>query len=921
MKKLFTLLSIALFSAVAFAQDLTYTITVPADADFALATKSKHYMPFSVVEPTATSTADGVKTITYSLIASQQYNYRTWKAGGLTQAGYFYMNADAKKCPTLSFTNADYSAFDPKTINHDVTSNNGYETGDILVNINERGHLKMNVGDTFDAHAMRSWQLTDNVIINYFMEPDFHYTVLDVNGNPSTGVIEVDNSLIDPWATIKAIGKGTAIVLVTYDAIGVNDYASGSASKTAYVGGQYWGAIWPENTAVYVVSVGDETNSIQPNMVINENNVETEKVAGKNVDAEHDIFYYLDTTEGAIYTFKPEGVAEVTMAYPTIGEQMATYKGFTSNGVTKNDDGSYTLLLKEGRQIVRLTDETGNAVYQVLTAKKCHREITNATRPGSKLFVPGDKVKVQYSGLRHPSNKLAAVYNMSAYIAYDGKLCVTPSPYGGANQYMFGSTTSAQAYEITIPDTTDVAAMPNYVLSKGNIEVFGYGDPIGNHRAIVKTEGLKANLNAVSHTTFMGSLPDISIPLSAAKNFTIKLESNVADVKYTITGSSAVTDNGDGTYSATYGSYKLTAAKAGYKCYRSSFAIGDDAEGDVVVKVDMQKADANAWDGTTKTKPEQKDDIYQIATGAELAWFADTVNVKKSASAKAVLTSDIDLADYDWTPIGYTNRITYKGTFDGQGHTVKGLYVNNASNYLGLFGYLNGGTIKGLTIDGNITGAKWVGGVVGFVTRKSTIDRCANKATVAATTSRAGGIIGQMSATATLTNCYNLGNISAPEEAGGILGYYVSKTKVENVFSTGEIQGTKNVGVCIGGANAKNNVKNAYALKMYTIDDSSTIVTDEQMRSGEVAYKLGDAFGQEIGVDEHPVLGGKKVYYDADTDTYYNKPEDVNSVNTIRIDSYPTGIYTLDGRRLSAPQRGVNIIRYADGSTRKVVVR
>ena len=71
------------------------------------------------------------------------------------------MYSDEQTCPVISFSDADYEAFGQKTIKHDVTWNGGYETGDILVNINERGHLKMHVGETYDAHAMRSWQLTD----------------------------------------------------------------------------------------------------------------------------------------------------------------------------------------------------------------------------------------------------------------------------------------------------------------------------------------------------------------------------------------------------------------------------------------------------------------------------------------------------------------------------------------------------------------------------------------------------------------------------------------------------------------------------------------------------------------------------------------------------------------------------------------
>lgn len=488
-----------------------YTITVPEDADFYLGIKNAHFTSFKDIEPTKTEVkGGGVKALTFRLADKQVYSYRTWKDGGLTQGGYFTMYIDEAKCPVLAFTNADYEAFDAKTVKHDVAWNRGYETGDIFVNINERGHLRMNVGDTYEAHAMRTWQLTDNSTNNYFIEPDFHYTVIDTEGNPSTGVIEIDNAntTTDPWSVIKAVGKGTAIVLVTYDAIGLNYYKY--ATKESYMGGEYWSAIWPENTAAYVVTVGDAATTMQPNMLINEAyNTGAKKNAGKYVDAEHDVFYYLDTEDGFSYNFTPTGVEKVEIAYPVIGEQMATYKGFGTEGVTKNEDGSFTLLLKEGRQIVRMSDADGTAVYQVLTAKTCHREIVNETREGSDVFYPGDKVKIQYSGLRHPANKLAGIYNMSAYVTYNG----TPNGTSlilGSGQYTFGSAPKAQAVSIEIP--TDHSSK-EFIMDEGVIQVNGYGDPIGNHRLISRATGRSANFTAVAHKTYFGAIPEVRIPV------------------------------------------------------------------------------------------------------------------------------------------------------------------------------------------------------------------------------------------------------------------------------------------------------------------------------------------------------------------------------------------------------------------------
>ena len=908
------------------------TITIPADAELFLGIKFAHFTAFKEIKPTKTEVVGNNKLLTFHLAEYQVYNYRTWREGGLTQAGYFISKAGENVCPELIFTEEDYAAFGPKTIKHDVTWNGGYETGDIFVNINERGHLNMKVGDKYDAHAMRTWQLTDTQTNNYFMEPDFHYTVVDLDGNPSTGVIEIsprpNSEGGDCWSVINAVGKGTAIVLVTYDAIGTNyydySYKTQKVEKTPYMGGEYWGAIWPENTAAYVVTVGGDATTIKPNMHINEAyNTGALKVAGENVDAEHDVFYYLDTEPGAEYTFTPEGVASVEMAYPTIGAQMATYTGFGSEGVTKNDNGSYTLLLKEGRQIVRMKDAQGNAVYQVLTAKPCHREITNESRPGSNIFQPGDKVKIQYSGLRHPANKLSGIYNMSAYVTYNSVPNGT-SLILGPGQYTFGSAPAAQAIMFEIAEDHDVAATPEIVMNEGVLQVNGYGDPIGNHRTISRLAGRSPNFTAVPHKTYFGFIPEVRIALSPLKKFVIRPVSDVPDVAYTITkNGKPVTDNGDGTFSGTYGNYVIIGAKAGYRCYRGKFTIADDAEGEQIVNVDMQKASTpDAWDGVTKTEPSSVDGVYQIATGAEMAWYGNDVN-SGNRDTKAVLIADIDLADYEWRPMGggVTSK-AYKGVFDGQGHTISGIYVDNPTNsHQGFFGFVNNGTVKNLTIDGQVTGSQYIGALAAYLGYNTTIDRCVNKATVNATVSYAGGLVGYLSeGTSVITNCYNLGTVKSPLSAGGIAGANFLTAVVENVFSLGEIECNDKAGACVGGTSTKENFKNVFAVREYNITDAHTLVTEEQMKSGEVAYKLGEAFGQEIGKDEHPVIGGMKVFYSETTNTYYN--ELPNCIYELDCDlSGAKEIFDANGRRLPQAQRGLNIVRLQNGKVVKVTRR
>lgn len=854
----------------AIPQSDNFTVTVPKDATFQLNMKFFHFTDYTRVEPEKEVVEGDFKVLVYRLAHSQVYNYRTSMPGKLTQGGYFTMNKDVAKRPVLMFTKADYDAFGPKTITHDVQANEGFETGDIFVNVNKEGYLDLNVGDTFRAHAMRTWELTDNSVNNYFIEPDFHYTVIGLDGKENDSVIRVEQKDGSAWADLKAVGTGTAIVLVTYDAIGLNFYASSTGQKQPYMGGEYWSAIWPENTAAYVITVGQGKAAVDPQMLVNEKHNEGAlKLAGNYVDSEHDVFYYLDSEDGYSYTFKADGAKEVKIAYPIIGEQMASYTGFGAEGVTANADGSYTVLLKEGRQIVQMTDASGKSAYQVFTAKKCHREIVNVNRPGSKIFQPGDQVAIRYSGLLHPANKIAGIYNMSANVVYNGipngsSLILSP------NQYKFGSSDKAQTVTFDIPADHDVNTNPELTFTDGVIQVNGFGDPIGNHRNINPNAGRSANFTAVSHKTYFGAIPDVKIPLKAVRKFPIKVDFKVEGGKVIVSHlGKEIEPDADGFYEGSYGLYDVVATAPGNRCLRVRYNIPDDAEGLQTFTVEPVKLDDDWYGTNTKEPGKNAEGYYEISSAAELAWFSNKVNTDEH-NAKATLTADIDLGDYEWTPIGKTSSTPFTGKFIGGGHTVKGLYINQPkSNMLGLFGCVKGtdddnrASISGVTVYGYVNGNVTLGGVAAQVMGFTDIDACANYAEIRGSRNGVGGVLGALSQkTSTLTNCYNAGDIFADSARGGIVGNLANgcDITISNVFNVGKLENHANGHAIAGSSYAVGNINNAYAIADYAKTGGYTLVSEAQMASGEIAYKLGAAFGQKIGEDAHPVFSNDKVY-------------------------------------------------------------
>ena len=210
----------------------------------------------------------------------------------------------------------------------------------------------------------------------------------------------------------------------------------------------------------------------------------------------------------------------------------------------------------------------------------------------------------------------------------------------------------------------------------------------------------------------------------------------------------------------------------------------------------MFPANAFAMDGEgTKENP------YEIATADDLYEFAIKVN-EGDNTACAVLTADITLIDTNWTPIGNDSN-QYKGTFDGDGHTITGLSVDIQSDntiYAGLFGFLGeGGTIKNLGLaDSKITcsgNRVYAGGVCGWNT--GTIENCYNTGDVSGTCEYgfvyAGGVCG-LNDYGTIENCYNTGDVSGTCEygfvyAGGVCGLNDYGT-IENCYNTGDVSGT-----------------------------------------------------------------------------------------------------------------------------------
>ena len=346
-------------------------------------------------------------------------------------------------------------------------------------------------------------------------------------------------------------------------------------------------------------------------------------------------------------------------------------------------------------------------------------------------------------------------------------------------------------------------------------------------------------------------------------------------------------------------------------------ACGEDSllselglDGQTSTKVDGA---GEVWDGTVATAfaggRGTAEDPYLIADGAQLARFAAIVNgtdgMARNTAACGKLTADIllnDISNWEswnettapansWTPIGSGSQ-PFTGTLDGDGHSVSGIYINSTADYQGLVGFLdNGGTLQNLGVKasyikggnrvgglcgwnydgtvnncyntGKVTGSNDVGGVCGL--NFGNVTNCYNSGTVAGS-SQVGGVCG-MNMMGSVTNCYNAGNVTGTgEHVGGVCGQ--NNATVTNCYNSGSVAGSSQVGGVCGG-NYDGTVTNCYYLNTCGAAGDGTSKTADEFASGEVAWLLQgeqaeQVWGQTIGTDDYPVLGGEKVLQNGD---------------------------------------------------------
>ena len=846
------------------------TVTVPTDATFGLYFQWNNFNTTEVA-PNGNEedsyadrwTVNGdTKTATY-FISKSNSNY-TWRLSDdthVTQAGWLASQSESGKL-IVSFAESaatdrvshDFSNLGTQTINRDEA--------DLQVNLDPSGYEA--ITGTTRIRAYRHWQLINSDAGNIMVEPDFHWNTLI--GDAAISPVNGGNATAN-WADVTP-GTQDSIIAVYYDSVDVNPSNHGSH-------GGLFPATSPERAGVIVVggtgvTHGTADAKVKYNMASGVTTTRSE-----DWDYNYDTWFYetSETNPALDFTVNATGSVKVEYALAATDNSMkTTVSGFQS--VSADADGNYAVPLagfntigngKGGTVILKMTDSTGVS-YRLVRVAKVTITSENVSNPGEPIM-PGDQVKLSFDGMYRAVNKISGIFNPTnfkpTYFAGETKYEGTLGQY----QKMDNATVT-----VTIPEDVtfaDGAATAQYTLTNGYTYGFMYSaaNPFAFLYSMTDT-GVGTNFNAVTVNYYMNHYADAVITVARKVNYDVNLNitdengSAVSDVTVTLTDSkgNVITPNENGTYTLGYGVYTYTLSKNGYVVTRGSFSLGSaDAanvkDGVLTVKTAvLPKVGENAWDGKTKTEPKKDGNgVYLIGTAAELAWVAAT-----DGKSSAKLTADIELAGYDWTPLK-----KFYGTFDGQGHVIRNLYINSTSNTLGLISYLQGGaSVTGLGITGSVTCTNntriaQAGGIVGYMYDKASITQCWSAVNVTSN-KHAGGIAGYTAGGSIITNCYASGNITTTSKnecyLGGICGSGFSNTNgatLTNCYSIGDVTGTSGAASYLGGLTPSNNAAN-YVGNCFYLDGTVSKESSKYGVTGLGTAKTADEMKTAIKANNNP---------------------------------------------------------------------
>ena len=451
-------------------------INAPEGAKVQVFKQIKNYLTEEIAYANVEDAENNTINYTYRLPKdNSNHTYRVTMDGKITKAGY--LNLKSEPQITVTFEENE----DPKVRPaYDKTTPLGKRSEDsIVLNINQQNYLRLNQGEEFTARAYRAVQIINSDTSNIMIEPDFHYNI--ISGDSVT--IEQDGHKAD----IKAVKEGISIIEVTYDAIEV----TGSPNYSGL-----YGAVDPDRKGLFVVNVGGDTAT---------------SISMTDWDSDLDTVYILGET--GTFNFAPTSDAEMIVTAD-------------DNVINANSDGTYTIPVKQGNNLIIVT--AGDTTeYLVVKGDKVTANIVNVTNPDCPVK-QGDTLQITFDGLHLPVPKMGGVYNPG----YRGTVKIEYTTPDGTT---IASTGTQYDFITNHTITVTLAKEGTLKLSGGHITLKSMGFEFGAHRFITDS-GLPANFNASEQSGVFSIMPDLEIEVLKGDIASIKeavLENNTLTMTVT----------------------------------------------------------------------------------------------------------------------------------------------------------------------------------------------------------------------------------------------------------------------------------------------------------------------------------------------------------------------------------------------------
>ena len=349
-----------------------------------------------------------------------------------------------------------------------------WHDANLLTNLDDSGALNLTPGDVFYLDTFRVWQAMSGVTSNYFIEPEF---IFDLIGDSVS--IERVGTPGREQLRITALEPGQSVIGATFNPI---EYIAANGNRL------FFDAIDPRNTLAVPINVSTAPVDFETGMAVRN---------------DFDTYYFDQNEDYRRFTFTPASGSTVRVHDPlnisTWGEGWTTY--------TANPDGSFEIELREGRNIVEITNN-GQISYQVIRARGVEVTIHNLDNPGQP-FRAGERAQISILGLTEAIEKLAGIYN-PGFGAANAPFIWYENAAGGRiesnRSLQYQTLTTTFTLEYTLEDET---------LNElnGAINVVSLGSPIGAHRHIAGG-GTGMNLDAVNVAGApFGGLPIIVLPV------------------------------------------------------------------------------------------------------------------------------------------------------------------------------------------------------------------------------------------------------------------------------------------------------------------------------------------------------------------------------------------------------------------------